>query len=45
MPVAETFFYRDEGGFSLEDSARLDTMVTVVDAVNFERICFRRSTL
>jgi G3E family GTPase len=37
MPVAETFFYRDEGGFSLEDSARLDTMVTVVDAVNFER--------
>ena len=37
MPVAETFFYRDENGFSLEDSACLDTMVTVVDALNFER--------
>lgn len=37
MPVAETFFFRDESGFSLEDIARLDTMVTVVDAANFER--------
>lgn len=37
MPVAETFFFRNEAGFSLEDIARLDTMVTVVDAVNFER--------
>ncbi|MGE9291936.1 MAG: zinc metallochaperone GTPase ZigA [Puniceicoccales bacterium] len=37
MPVAETFFFRDEAGFSLEDIARLDTMVTVVDAANFER--------
>ncbi len=37
MPVAETFFFRDEAGFSLEDLARLDTMVTVVDAANFER--------
>jgi len=37
MPVAETFFFRNEGGFSLEDIARLDTMVTVVDAANFER--------
>ena len=37
MPVAETFFFRNEAGFSLEDIARLDTMVTVVDAANFER--------
>ena len=37
MPVAETFFFRDEGGFCLADLARLDTMVTVVDAANFER--------
>ena len=36
MPVAETFF-RDELGFSLEDVASLDTMVTVVDANNFEQ--------
>jgi len=37
MPVAETFFFRDELGSSLEDLARLDTMVTVVDAHNFRR--------
>jgi len=37
MPVAETFFFRDELGFSLEDIAVLDTMVTVVDAANFEQ--------
>ncbi len=37
MPVAETFFFRNEFGFALEDIARLDTMVTVVDAANFER--------
>ncbi|MEM7790255.1 MAG: zinc metallochaperone GTPase ZigA [Verrucomicrobiota bacterium] len=37
MPVAETFFFRDEAGFCLADLARLDTMVTVVDAANFER--------
>ena len=37
MPVAETFYFRDELGFSLEDSASLDTMVTVVDATNFEQ--------
>jgi len=35
MPVAATFSFRDEAGNSLEDVARLDTMVTVVDAVNF----------
>ena len=35
LPVAETFTFRDEQGKSLSDLARLDTMVTVVDAVNF----------
>ncbi|ETX09460.1 cobalamin synthesis protein CobW, partial [Roseivivax halodurans JCM 10272] len=34
LPVAATFDFRDEGGGSLSDVARLDTMVTVVDAVN-----------
>ncbi|MGB0372949.1 MAG: GTP-binding protein [Opitutales bacterium] len=36
MPVAETFLFRNEFGFSLEDLSVLDTMVTVVDAANFE---------
>lgn len=35
MPVAETFTFADESGQSLSDISRLDTMVTVVDAVNF----------
>lgn len=35
MPVAETFFFELENGFKLADVARLDTMVTVVDARNF----------
>lgn len=35
LPVAETFTLRDENGQSLTDIARLDTMVTVVDGVNF----------
>jgi G3E family GTPase len=35
MPVAETFGFRDEEGYSLAENARLDTMVTVVDAANF----------
>lgn len=34
LPVAATFDFRDEDGQSLSDVARLDTMVTVVDAVN-----------
>jgi G3E family GTPase len=37
LPVAETFTFADESGASLADVARLDTMVTVVDAVNFLR--------
>jgi G3E family GTPase len=34
LPVATTFDFRDENGLSLSDVARLDTMVTVVDAAN-----------
>ncbi|WP_394821563.1 zinc metallochaperone GTPase ZigA [Pendulispora albinea] len=37
MPVAATFSFRDAKGFALADIAKLDTMVTVVDAVNFLR--------
>jgi G3E family GTPase len=37
LPVAETFTFEDENGDSLSSVARLDTMVTVVDAVNFLR--------
>ncbi len=37
LPVAATFDFRDEDGISLSDVARLDTMVTVVDAVNLLR--------
>lgn len=37
LPVAETFTFADEEGRSLSDVARLDTMVTVVDAYNFLR--------
>ena len=35
LPVAETFTFEDEKGISLSNTAKLDTMVTVVDAVNF----------
>tara|TARA_A100001035_G_scaffold279742_1_gene282065 strand:+ start:1173 stop:2366 length:1194 start_codon:yes stop_codon:yes gene_type:complete len=35
LPVAETFTFADENGTSLSDVATLDTMVTVVDSVNF----------
>ena len=34
LPVAATFDFRDAEGESLSDVARLDTMVTVVDAAN-----------
>lgn len=34
LPVAATFSFRDEYGESLGDVSQLDTMVTVVDAVN-----------
>lgn len=35
LPIAETFTFEHEDGSRLSDIARLDTMVTVVDAVNF----------
>lgn len=37
MPVAETFEFEDEDGFSLRAISELDTMVTVVDTYNFSR--------
>ena len=37
LPVAATFDFHDEDGNSLSDVARLDTMVTVVDAANLLR--------
>ena len=38
LPVAETFTFEDEMGRSLSSVAKLDTMVTVVDAYNFPRL-------
>jgi G3E family GTPase len=37
MPIAETFTFEDENGFSLSSLAQIDCMVTVVDAPNFLR--------
>jgi G3E family GTPase len=37
LPVAATFSFEDENGDSLSDVARLDTMVTVVDAAHLLR--------
>ncbi len=37
LPVAATFDFRDAAGVSLADVARLDTMLTVVDAANLTR--------
>ena len=37
MPVAETFTFENEQGFSLSSLAQIDCMVTVVDAPNFLR--------
>ena len=34
LPIAATFSFRDEQDHALDDVARLDTMVTVVDALN-----------
>jgi len=45
LPVAETFTFADEDGHSLNDVARLDTMVTVVDAYNFLRDMDSRDSL
>lgn len=35
LPVAETFTFRDDADQSLNDIARLGTMITVVDGLNF----------
>jgi len=45
MQVAETFTFDDESGDILKDFAKLDTMVTVVDAVNFLKNWYSRETL
>jgi len=45
LPVAETFTFAGEDGRSLNDVARLDTMVTVVDAYNFLRDVGSRDSL
>jgi G3E family GTPase len=45
MQVAETFTFDDESGDILKDFAELDTMVTVVDAVNFLHNWNSRETL
>jgi G3E family GTPase len=45
LPVAETFVFRDEDERSLSDLARLDTMVTVVDAFHFLRDYSSRDSL
>jgi G3E family GTPase len=45
LPVAETFTFADEDGVSLSDISRLDTMVTVVDAVNFLKDYEKAQTL
>ena len=37
MPIAETFTFASDDGVALDEFARLDTMVTVVDAFNFLR--------
>ena len=45
LPVAETFTFEDETGRSLSSVARLDTMVTVVDAYNFPRLMVEADSL
>jgi G3E family GTPase len=45
LPVAETFTFEGEDGRSLGEVARLDTMVTVVDAFNFLRDYGSRDSL
>jgi G3E family GTPase len=45
LPVAETFAFLDDQGFSLSEEARLDTMVTVVDGANFEAMYASQRTI
>lgn len=35
--MAQAFTFKDEEGFSLQEVARIDTMVTVVDCFNFHK--------
>lgn len=45
LPVAETFTFKDDSGQTLNEFARLDTLVTVVDASQFERELRKGNTL
>ncbi len=45
LPVAETFTFEGPDGLNLGDLARLDTMVTVVDAYNFPQDLFSLDAL
>ncbi|WP_224390264.1 GTP-binding protein [Pseudonocardia sp. ICBG1293] len=45
MPVAATFEWTFDDGTALSDVARLDTMVTVVDASTFERLLTTEDSL
>ncbi len=45
LPVAQTFSFEDEEGNSLQHLTRIDTMVTVVDAVHFLDQVFGKTTL
>ncbi|MCA9487024.1 GTP-binding protein [Candidatus Woesearchaeota archaeon] len=45
LPVAETFTFANEKGNSLSDFARLDTIVTVVDAFNFFNDFYSKESL
>jgi G3E family GTPase len=45
LPIAATFSFRDATGAALADLARLDTMVTVIDAMNIVRDFGSRDTL
>ncbi|MBY0309991.1 GTP-binding protein [Patescibacteria group bacterium] len=45
LPVAETFTFTDEAGQTLNEVARLDTMVTVVDVAQFLDLYRSNATL
>lgn len=45
LPVAETFTFEDENGQQLSHIARLDTLVTLVDALNFQKEYFSHDSL
>jgi G3E family GTPase len=45
LPVAETFTFEDSDGKQLGQMARLDTLVTLVDALNFDRDYFSDESL